>query len=139
MTGDVLHVSVFGNHVVVINSLKMAEEVFERRAQLYSDRPADPDCRSVTHFPPLVFPCINPTSRAGWEYNTGLLRYGDVWRQHRKICWQNFHNNAAHKYHPIERERVHFFLRSVLQEPETVFEQNKLYVLLINQVSALFP
>jgi hypothetical protein len=42
MTGDILHVSVFGNHVVVINSLKMAEEVFERRAQLYSDRPVIP-------------------------------------------------------------------------------------------------
>jgi hypothetical protein len=39
----------------------------------------------------------------------------------------------------MERQRVHLFLRSVLKEPETVFEQNKLYVLLINQVSALFP
>jgi hypothetical protein len=42
MTGDILHISAFGNHVVVINSLKMAEELFERRAQLYSDRPAIP-------------------------------------------------------------------------------------------------
>jgi len=42
MTGDILHASAFGNHVVVINSLKMAEEIFERRAQLYSDRPVIP-------------------------------------------------------------------------------------------------
>jgi hypothetical protein len=37
-----VHGSAFGNHVVVINSLKMAEELFERRAQLYSDRPVIP-------------------------------------------------------------------------------------------------
>ena len=42
MIGDIIHASAFGNHVVVINSLKMAEEIFERRAQLYSDRPAIP-------------------------------------------------------------------------------------------------
>lgn len=39
MIGDILHASAFGNHVVVINSLKLTEEIFERRAQLYSDRP----------------------------------------------------------------------------------------------------
>ena len=42
MAGDILHASAFGSHVVVINSLKMAEELFERRAQLYSDRPVIP-------------------------------------------------------------------------------------------------
>lgn len=40
--GDILHASAFGNHVVVINSLKMAEEIFERRAKLYNDRPVIP-------------------------------------------------------------------------------------------------
>ena len=42
MAGDILHASAFGNHVVVINSLKLTEEIFERRAQLYSDRPVIP-------------------------------------------------------------------------------------------------
>lgn len=41
MAGDILHASAFGNHVVVVNSLKMAE-IFEERAQLYSDRPVIP-------------------------------------------------------------------------------------------------
>jgi hypothetical protein len=40
--GDILHATAFGKHIVVINSLKMAEEIFERRAQLYSDRPVIP-------------------------------------------------------------------------------------------------
>jgi hypothetical protein len=42
MAGDIVHASAFGKHVVVINSLKLAEEVFETRAQLYNDRPVIP-------------------------------------------------------------------------------------------------
>lgn len=42
MAGDIVHASAFGSHVVVINSLKMADELFERRAPLYSDRPVVP-------------------------------------------------------------------------------------------------
>ena len=42
LAGDIVHASAFGNHVVVINSFEMAEELFERRAQLYSDRPVIP-------------------------------------------------------------------------------------------------
>ena len=125
MAGDILHASAFGNHVVVINSLKMAEEIFERRAQLYSDRPVIPIVE-VYAFSSIVHPCIDLTFSLGWEYNIGLLRYGDVWRQHRKMCWQNFHNNAARKYHPMQQDRVHLFLRSVLQEPEKIFEHNTL-------------
>ena len=37
-----MHASAFGNHIVVINSLKLAEELFEGRAQLYNDRPVIP-------------------------------------------------------------------------------------------------
>ena len=42
ISGDILYASAFGNHVVVINSLKVAEEIFERRAKLYNDRPVIP-------------------------------------------------------------------------------------------------
>ncbi len=58
----------------------------------------------------------------GWERNIGLMRYGDSWRQHRKLCQQNFHPNAAKRYHPVQLDRVHGFLRSMLHEPEKVFD-----------------
>lgn len=67
-------------------------------------------------------------SSIGWEYNVGLLRYGEVWRQHRKLCWQNFQSGAANQYHLIQIERVHGFLRNVLHEPEQLFDHNTLYV-----------
>jgi hypothetical protein len=39
-TGDILHATAFGTHVIVLNSRKMADDLFENRANIYSDRPA---------------------------------------------------------------------------------------------------
>ena len=40
--GSILHASALGSHVVVVNKLEDAIELFERRARLYSDRPKYP-------------------------------------------------------------------------------------------------
>ena len=41
-TGDILHACAFGVHVVIINSRKIAEDLFEKRANIYNDRPELP-------------------------------------------------------------------------------------------------
>jgi hypothetical protein len=48
--GPIVHIKTFGRHVVVLNTLKAANELLERRSELYSDRPA----RCVTKL--LSFP-----------------------------------------------------------------------------------
>jgi SpoU rRNA methylase family enzyme len=40
--GSVLHTSALGSHVVVVNKLEDAVELFERRARIYSDQPEYP-------------------------------------------------------------------------------------------------
>lgn len=35
---DVVHVNLFGNHVVVVNTLKAAQELFEKRSSIYAYR-----------------------------------------------------------------------------------------------------
>ena len=42
MAGDVLSFHVFGNVIVVLNSLKANKDLLERRADIYSDRPVIP-------------------------------------------------------------------------------------------------
>ncbi|KAF7357531.1 Cytochrome p450 [Mycena sanguinolenta] len=37
--GDLVHISAPGQHVVVVNSVKTAVELFEKRSHIYSDRP----------------------------------------------------------------------------------------------------
>jgi hypothetical protein len=42
VTGDIIHASALGSHVVVLNRLEDAIELLEKRATKYSDRPAYP-------------------------------------------------------------------------------------------------
>lgn len=42
LEGDIVHARFFGQHIVIVNSLKIASELFEKRSQLYSDRPVAP-------------------------------------------------------------------------------------------------
>ena len=39
---DILYASVLGNHFLILNSLEDAQELLERRASIYSDRPVFP-------------------------------------------------------------------------------------------------
>ncbi len=40
--GDLVHASALGQHIIIINSVKTAFELFEKRSHIYSDRPVIP-------------------------------------------------------------------------------------------------
>ncbi|KAF9531183.1 cytochrome P450 [Crepidotus variabilis] len=105
---DILHACAFGRHLIVINNRDIAEDLFERRASLYNDRPWV-----------AILPLL------GWEFNISFLAYGETWRQHRRVCQQYFHPEAAMQYYPIQLERTRQFLNSMLQTPEKAFDHSK--------------
>jgi hypothetical protein len=37
--GPIMHVNVFGRHLIIINSLKIANDLLEKRSNIYSNRP----------------------------------------------------------------------------------------------------
>lgn len=37
--GDIVHVEIFGRHIVYLNTYKVASDLFERRGSIYSDKP----------------------------------------------------------------------------------------------------
>ena len=41
-TGKIVHAEALGKHIIVVNDLSVAEELFENRAKIYSDRPEVP-------------------------------------------------------------------------------------------------
>ena len=51
-----------------------------------------------------------------------LMRYGEQWRQNRKICHQLFHADTAKQYYPVQCGQVEVFLKNILREPESVFD-----------------
>ncbi|KAJ7367013.1 cytochrome P450 [Mycena albidolilacea] len=106
--GDVVHAQVFGNHVVILNSLKAAVDLLEKRAPIYSDRP--------------TFPML---SLMGWDFSFGLMRYGEKWRQHRSLFTQHFRRDAIPAYHPVQLKKIHGLLRDLLSTPEDFIEHTK--------------
>ncbi|KAK7048444.1 cytochrome P450 [Favolaschia claudopus] len=99
--GHITHFEAFGNHVVVLNSLKAATELLEKRTRNYSDRPNLPIMDLM-----------------GWGICLSIMRHGGVWRQYRRLFHQYFRRDAIPTYHPIYERKIQGFLRNLLSTPE---------------------
>ncbi|KAG2135247.1 cytochrome P450 [Suillus clintonianus] len=105
--GDVSHIEVLGRHIIVLNSVKTAMEMLDKKSTLYSDRPVLPMAGELV----------------GWKDSLPFLPYGDRWRRYRK----NFHRVigsrvAADVYNQIEEVETHRFMKRVLAKPDQLQE-----------------
>ncbi|TFK65198.1 cytochrome P450 [Pluteus cervinus] len=99
---DILHAQALGNHILIINSHKIAKDLLERRAQAYSDRP---------HIPMIEL--------LDWQnFNTVLMPYGGLWRRHRHIFQRVFRRDIIQDYHPILLTKTNEFLQNLLVNPD---------------------
>ncbi|KAF7364910.1 O-methylsterigmatocystin oxidoreductase [Mycena venus] len=99
--GDLVHASDFGQHIVIVNSVKTAVELLERRSHTYSDRPV-----------------LAMTDHIGWDFSVGFMRVGDRWRQHRRMFQQHFRPDASRNYRPMQMNKVHQLLQGLLYSPQ---------------------
>jgi cytochrome P450 len=101
--GAISHVEVLGQHIVVLNSVKSAMDMLDKKGAVYSDRPV----------------LLMAGELVGWKPTLGLLPYGDLCRQQRKNIHQIIGNRAALEvYYPIEEIETHRFLKRVFSKPE---------------------
>ncbi|KAJ7928088.1 cytochrome P450 [Mycena leptocephala] len=106
--GEVVHAQVFRDHLLIVNSVKAATELFERRARIYSDRPTIP-------MVPLT----------GWDFAFSLMPHAEKWRQYRRLFHQHFRRDAISKYRPIQLKKVHDMLRGLLSTPDDFVAHTK--------------
>ncbi|KAG1819138.1 cytochrome P450 [Suillus subaureus] len=101
--GAISHIEVLGQHIVVLNSVKSAVDMLDKKGTVYSDRPVLPMGGELV----------------GWKHALGLLPYGDRFRQYRKNIHQILGNRAAlDVYYPIEEIETRRFLKRVFLNPE---------------------
>ncbi|OCH96215.1 cytochrome P450 [Obba rivulosa] len=98
--------SVLGNTIIVVNSMRIVMDLLERRSSTYSDRP-----RMVM---------LNELVGFGW--GLAFRPYDNAWRDGRKMFHQEFHPTAVKRFRPVELEYVHQFLQSLLSTPHDVLE-----------------
>ena len=103
--GDIIHLSAFGQHTIILNSVEAACDLLEKRSSVYSDR---------NEFPMLFDLWVNSLRatgsystmlnllRMGNDWNFVLMRYGDWWRMHRKIFHQEFNSGVVSAFYEVQ-------------------------------------
>ncbi|KAI9445988.1 cytochrome P450 [Lactarius indigo] len=99
---DVIHADVMGSHIIILNSMKAAKDLLEKRSSIYSDRP---------HL-------VAVQDLFGMDYNLGLARYGPAWRHSRREFLAHLGPTDLEEYQPLEQQAVHRLLRNLLSSPE---------------------
>ncbi|KAJ7120745.1 cytochrome P450 [Mycena crocata] len=98
---DIIHLDLAGTPLIVLCSSEAADDLLEKRAAIYSDRP---------NFPMVV-------DLMGWDFNFALLKYGDEWRTHRRLFNQEFNAKSARKYEPQQLDAVRELLQRLSCDP----------------------
>ncbi|KAI0055995.1 cytochrome P450 [Artomyces pyxidatus] len=90
MYGDIMHLRVPGQSVVVLNSQRVAADLLDRRAATSSDRPH------------LILASEIYTG----DMVMALLPYGDQWRRMRRASHEGMSAAAVKNYHPIQEKEA---------------------------------
>ena len=119
-----IYLNVLGQHFVILNSLEIITELFEKRSSNYSDRKQTTMLNELyvshsSHFKKLVKNADR--YRMNLTISMPTMPYGLWWRKHRRSFNEYFHRNAVTKYQPIQRQEVQAFLRRLLVTPDNFF------------------
>ncbi|KAF9266573.1 cytochrome P450 [Marasmius fiardii PR-910] len=101
--GDLMHLETLGQHIVVVNSRKLADRMFEKRSRIYSDRPLVPMIELM-----------------GWtSVSTAFMLYSQEWRVHRRVYQQVFRPTVIPDYHTIISSKVDQLLSNLRESPDS--------------------
>ncbi|TFK20074.1 cytochrome P450 [Coprinopsis marcescibilis] len=99
---DILHLDVAGKSIIIVNSIKAATELFEKRSALYSSR---------TRF-------VMVNELIGFDWLFGFMPYADAWKERRRLFQKHFHPLDAASHQPIELDFTQKLLKQLLQTPD---------------------
>ncbi|KAH6918908.1 O-methylsterigmatocystin oxidoreductase [Coprinopsis sp. MPI-PUGE-AT-0042] len=117
--GDLVYADIFGQPILVLNSLKCTRDLLEKRGSKYADR--------------AVLPSIS-FLKADWFL--GNISYGSLWRAHRRMFHQYYNKTQIHKYSPVIEHQVAIFLRRLRSDPKCFLEDTRwLFGAIIIQIS----
>jgi len=97
------HIEIMGRHIVVLNSVKVAIELLDKKSSKYSDRP-------ILHMAGNLI---------GFKDGLPFLRYGDRFRESRRQFHRFIGTREMLKtYHDVQQLEAHRFLKRVYARPE---------------------
>ncbi|GJE97160.1 cytochrome P450 [Phanerochaete sordida] len=120
---DIIHFEMLGRHIVVLNTIKVARDLFDKRSDNYSGRPES----------------VMISELSGWHRNWGFWQYGDAWKEHRKAFVRHFRPETITDYYQNQTKSVRSVLQALLDSPEAFQEHIQLMTgtLILNAVYGL--
>ncbi|QRW23947.1 cytochrome P450 family protein [Rhizoctonia solani] len=97
LNSDIISLKLFGYDFIVLNSFRAAADMLDKRSSVYSDR--------------LNTPMVQDPTLLDWSSNSALLRYGDLWRSHRRMMNNWLNARAVIQFHPIQEQHIQPLLR----------------------------
>jgi len=91
-----------GRRIVVINTREMAEELFDRRGAIYSDRP----------FPMMSGELMNR------HKSIFIMSYNERLKTYRRLMQHDFNPRAARKYWAVQEQEAHVLLKGLYLAPK---------------------
>ncbi|KAF9038146.1 cytochrome P450 [Panaeolus papilionaceus] len=95
-------VYVFGQSFLIIESSNTWNDLFDKRSDIYSDRPKMP----------MVVDLM------GWGFSVAFSCYGTWWKKQRRAFHGHFNPTAVQRYRYIQIEETRNFLRLLLATPD---------------------
>ncbi|THH08833.1 hypothetical protein EW145_g2433 [Phellinidium pouzarii] len=99
--GDVIHVSIFGQPMIILNTAEAARDLMEKRGANYSDRPTTT----------LLGKMIN------WGNMLAFVRYGDRFRAQRRFVHQYLNSQASASFRPAQTQQAKILVKNLLKNP----------------------
>ncbi|PHH86202.1 hypothetical protein CDD83_10589 [Cordyceps sp. RAO-2017] len=97
---DILSFRVLGQPVIVLNSVRAATDLLDRRGANYCDRPRF-----------VLFEVM------GWGKTLTFLPWGPDFRMHRRILQKSFQKSSIVRYQPLQEHETAVMLRGILDRP----------------------
>ncbi|OIW32645.1 putative cytochrome P450 oxidoreductase [Coniochaeta ligniaria NRRL 30616] len=98
---DILHFSMLGRSIVVLNSIEAARDLLDKRGANFADRPRF-----------VLFEVM------GWGITLTFLRWSPRFKLHRKMLQQSFTQTACKAYRPVQVEEARRASRAILHDPQ---------------------
>ncbi|KAF8987969.1 cytochrome P450 [Cyathus striatus] len=98
--GDLVYIRAAGHGMLILNSHKVATDIMEQRAAIYSDRP-----RLVVASEILTGSLLIP-----------FAGYNDFWRRMRRASHEGLNNNTARNYYPAQLREAVLLVEGMLND-----------------------
>ncbi|KAH9937827.1 cytochrome P450 [Epithele typhae] len=100
LTGPLLYLNMFGNHLLILGSHSVAVDLLDKRSRIYADR-------RISTIAEL----------AGFTWFFATNPYGPAWRRARRMFHECMHGRAVEPYRPIQEREVRRYLHRLLEDP----------------------